>query len=111
MAYLNRFLVKLVVMKILFGPIYLIVVIIFALHFYAGVLPSDLILVCTLYLIFKGLIFAAVKQKIMSLMDFVIGMYFILMWLKFFPNTLVTLLPVFYLVEKGIAYTWVGLKG
>ncbi len=96
-------------MKILFGPLYIIVTTIFALHFYLGILPSDLVLWTSIYLIVKGVLFSIIKQRFLSLLDMVCGVYFLLMLLHILPNTFVTLLPLIYLAEKGVAYTWAGL--
>ncbi|MBI4163479.1 MAG: hypothetical protein HY512_01335 [Candidatus Aenigmarchaeota archaeon] len=96
-------------MKILFGPIYVIIVVIFSLHFYLKILPSDIVMWLSIYLVFKGLIFSIVKQKFLSLLDLVCGAYFLILLTGILPNTLVTIIPLAYLAEKGVAYTWVGL--
>ena len=97
-------------MKILFGPIYIIITILFALHFYTGFVPGDIVFWAAIYLIFKGAFFSIIKQRVISLLDTVCGAYFMVVLLHLLPNTLVTALPLIYLAEKGVSYTWVGLK-
>ncbi|HLD57072.1 MAG TPA: hypothetical protein VJA47_02130 [archaeon] len=97
-------------MKILFGPIYIIIVIGLALHFYLGAFSAGLVVWAAVYLIFKGTLFSIIKQRLISLLDMFCGVYFLVVILHLVPNTLITLLPIIYLAEKGISYTWVGLR-
>ncbi len=97
-------------MKIVFGPIYLIIVLILALHLYLGVFPSDFVMWVAIYLIVKGILFSIAKQRFLSLLDMVCGVYFLIILLRLIPNSFVTLLPLIYLAEKGSSYTWVGLR-
>lgn len=97
-------------MKLIFGAIYLLIAVVFAVHFYLNIFSFALSLILSIYLIAKGIIFTFMKMNFLSLIDVIAGLYFLLLILGAFPNTFVTIISLLYLVQKGFVYSLRGLS-
>ena len=88
-------------MRLVFGIIYVIAAIVFALSFYLNVSSFVVSMLLAVYLIGKGVVSAILKGSPLSALDSVSGFYFMLLVVGAFPVNVVTIIFLVYLAQKG----------
>jgi len=88
-------------MRIVFGLIYALIAVVFALDFYLGVSYANAVVLFSTYLIVKGVASSLIKGSVFSALDSVAGFYFIFLEISVFPVNFVTVIFLIYLAQKG----------
>ncbi|MBI4894459.1 MAG: hypothetical protein HY833_01850 [Candidatus Aenigmarchaeota archaeon] len=96
-------------MRLVFGVVYILIAVVFALDLYLDVSSMGVSVLLSLYLISKGAISAVMKNSVVSALDSVCGLYFLLMSFDAFTVNLVTVIFLLYLAQKGATNVFRGI--
>ena len=69
-----------------------------------GAFSRTIVIVSVLFFIVKGVAFAFMKQSILSLSDTIAGIYLLLPVFGIFSNTILNIIFIGWLIQKGIVY-------
>jgi len=86
------------------GILQLIAVSIIAIYLYSDLLPKSVALFAVAYFIVKGVSFTLMKRNPLSAIDALSGLYLLLPVLGVFTNTVLNVISIIFLAQKGIAY-------
>ncbi|MBI2545376.1 MAG: hypothetical protein HYW22_02130 [Candidatus Aenigmarchaeota archaeon] len=69
-----------------------------------GTIPRNIALIAVAFFIVKGIGFTFMKQNLLSLSDTIAGIYLLLPVLGIFSNTILNIIFIGWLIQKGIIY-------
>ncbi|MBT3721042.1 hypothetical protein HN789_06460 [archaeon] len=76
----------------------------------SNILPNNLILYSGIYLFLKGIIFIIISKDIASVIDFICGIYMVIMFFNF-KIYFLTVLCIIWLLQKTAVYFIIKIGG
>ncbi len=92
-----------VIHKIL-GVAQLAAISIISIYLFRGIVPESYALGATLFFILKGVLFTILKRNPLSSLDAISGFYLLFPVLEWFSNSVLNIIMIVFLVQKGIMY-------
>lgn len=86
------------------GVIQLTAVSIISIYLFLDAVPKSYALVTAIFFILKGISFTFFKQNPLSLLDTISGLYLLFPVLGWFSNTVLNIIVIVFLAQKGIVY-------